>query len=71
VATVKTFYAACYQVQVPATGRSLVWMSPTECGVSGYDREASTMGRFRFTRGCCAMAKKKIFFTCLFVMQFD
>jgi len=27
----------CYQVQVPATGRSLVQRSPIECGVYGED----------------------------------
>jgi hypothetical protein len=33
----------CCQVQVAATARSLVQRSPTECGVSEWDREASTM----------------------------
>jgi hypothetical protein len=31
----------CCQVEVSATGRSLVQRSPTECGVSECDREAS------------------------------
>jgi len=31
--------------EVSATGRSFVQRSPTECGVSEYDREASTMRR--------------------------
>ena len=33
------------QVEVPATGRSLVQKSPTECGVSEYDLETSTTRR--------------------------
>jgi hypothetical protein len=33
----------CCQVEVSATGRSLVRRSPTECGVPECDREASTM----------------------------
>jgi hypothetical protein len=35
----------CCQVEVSVTGRSLVQRSPTECGVSECDREASTMRR--------------------------
>ena len=35
----------CFQVEVSATGRSLVQRSPTDCGVSEYDREASIMKR--------------------------
>ena len=31
----------CCQVEVSATGRSLVQRSPTECGVSEYDRRTS------------------------------
>ena len=34
----------CCQVEVSASGRSLVQRSPTECGVSEYDRKASIMG---------------------------
>ena len=30
----------CFQVKVSAMGRSLVQGSPTECGVSEYDRES-------------------------------
>ena len=48
----------CCQVEVSATGWSLVQRSPTECGVSECDREASIMRRPRPTRGCCAMKKK-------------
>jgi hypothetical protein len=35
----------CWQVEVSATGRSLVQRSPTDCGVSECDREASIMRR--------------------------
>jgi hypothetical protein len=35
----------CCQVEVSATGWSLIQGSPTECGVSECDREASTMRR--------------------------
>jgi hypothetical protein len=49
----------CCQVEVSATGWSLVQRSPTECGVSEGDREVSIM-RSRTTRGCCAFGKKKI-----------
>jgi hypothetical protein len=42
----------CYQVKVYASGWSLVQRSPTECGMSKCDREASIMRRPRPTRGC-------------------
>jgi hypothetical protein len=48
----------CRQVEVSATGGSLVQRSPTECGVSECDREASTMRRPWPTRGCRATKKK-------------
>jgi hypothetical protein len=35
----------CCQVEVSASGRSLAHRSPTECGVSECDREASTVRR--------------------------
>jgi hypothetical protein len=44
----------CCQVEVFASGWSLVQRSPTECGVSECDREASVMRRPWPTRGCCA-----------------
>jgi hypothetical protein len=47
----------CRQVEVSATGRSLVQRSPTECGVSECDREASIVRRPWPIRGCCAMGK--------------
>jgi hypothetical protein len=34
----------CFQVEVSASGQSLGQKSPTECGVSEHDREASIMG---------------------------
>jgi hypothetical protein len=43
----------CSHVEVSATGRLLVERSPTECGVSECDREASKMKSWP-TRGCCA-----------------
>jgi hypothetical protein len=46
----------CCQVEVSATGRSLVQGSPTECGVR--DIEASTMRRPRPTRGTRVMGKE-------------
>jgi hypothetical protein len=42
----------CCQVEVSATSWSLVQRSPTECGVSEGDREASIMRRPRPPRGC-------------------
>jgi hypothetical protein len=38
------------QLEVSATGRSLVQGSPTECGESGCDREATIMRRLRPTK---------------------
>ena len=49
----------CYQVEVSATGLSLVHRTPTECGVSECDREASTMRRPWCNRVCRAMGRKK------------
>ena len=48
----------CYQVEVSASGRSLVHWSPTECGVSEYHREASILRRPWPTGGCYAMVKE-------------
>ena len=47
----------CCQVEVSASRLSLVQRSPTECGVSECDREASIMRRPWPTRGYCAMKK--------------
>ena len=46
------------QVEVSASGWSLIQRSPTECGVSECDREASIMRRPCPTRGWCAMGGK-------------
>ena len=43
------------QVEVFASGWSFVQRSPTECGVSEYNREAWIMRRFWPIRGYCAM----------------
>jgi hypothetical protein len=48
----------CCQVEVSVSGRSLVQRSPTECGVSECDREASMMRRPWPTGGCCAKKKR-------------
>jgi hypothetical protein len=50
----------CCQVEVSTSGWSLVQRSPTFCGVSECDREASIMRRPWPTRGCCAMGKKRL-----------
>ena len=39
------FSVVCCQAEITATGWSLVQRSPTDCGVSECDREASTMRR--------------------------
>jgi len=46
----------CCQVEVSATGWSLVQRSPTECGVSECDRDVSIMKMALPTRSCCAMS---------------
>ena len=45
----------CCQVEVSASGCSLVQRSPTVCGMSECDREVSTVRRPWPTRGTCAM----------------
>jgi hypothetical protein len=45
----------CCKVEVSATDRSLMQRSPTECGVSRCDREASTMRRPWPTSSCRAI----------------
>ena len=40
----------CCLVELSATGRSLIQRSPTDCGVSEFDLETSTMRRRRLTR---------------------
>jgi hypothetical protein len=48
----------CCQVEVSASGWSLVQRCPTDCGVSECDREASTVRRPWPTRGCCDIGEK-------------
>jgi len=47
----------CWQVKVSVSGQSLVQRSPTECGVSECDCEASIM-RPWCTSGCLAIKKR-------------
>jgi hypothetical protein len=49
----------CVLVEVSVSGWSLVQRSPTECGVSNCDGEASIMSRLWLTRGCCTTENKK------------
>ena len=49
----------CCQVDVSATGRSLIQRSPTECGVSECDRGASIMRRLKPTRAVAPCKKCK------------
>jgi hypothetical protein len=51
-------YVVCCQVEVSASGLSLVQRNPTECGVSECDREASTMRRPWPTRAVKLWKKK-------------
>jgi hypothetical protein len=44
--------------RVSVTGRSLVQRSPTDCGVSEWDHEASIMMRSWPTRGCRATGER-------------
>jgi hypothetical protein len=51
----------CYcQVELSASGWSLVQRSPTECGVSECNREASIMTIPWPTRACRAIGKKNM-----------
>ena len=61
----------CCQVEVSASGCSLVQRSPTECGVSGCDREALTLRRLWPTGSCYSkknlvLRKNKIFKSIIF-----
>jgi len=49
----------CCQAEVSATGRSLVQRSPTQCGVSEYDRGTQQI-RLNRTMGCGTMRKCNI-----------
>jgi len=48
----------CCQVEVSASGWSLVWRSPTECGVFDCNHEASIVRRPWPIKGCCTMKNK-------------
>jgi hypothetical protein len=48
----------CYEVEVSATGKSLVQRSPTECVVSECDRKASIIRKPSTTEESCAMQRK-------------
>jgi hypothetical protein len=52
----------CCQVEISASGWSLVQRSPTECClcVCVCDREASIMRRSSRSKGCCAMERSKV-----------
>jgi hypothetical protein len=58
----------CCQIEVSAKSWSLVQSSPTECGISECDLEASIMRRTWPTRGCCDKKKRNrpilLFFPC-------
>ena len=55
----------CSQVEVSASGLSLIHRSPTECSVSEYDREDSVMRRPQPTSGCGSTEnKKKLYYVC-------
>jgi len=49
----------CRQIQLSASGRSLVLNSPAECHVSECDLEASIMRRLWPTRDRCAMERSE------------
>jgi len=50
----------CCEIEVSASSWSLVKRSPTECGVSECDREASIIRRPWPTGGCCGMGGKQL-----------
>jgi hypothetical protein len=49
--------AVCCKVEVSASNLSLIQSSPTECGVSECDREASIMKKPWPTRGSSSMKR--------------
>ena len=55
------FNAVCCQLEVSASGWSLVQRSPTECGVPEWDHEASVMLKPWSTWDCRAMTKQRIY----------
>jgi len=48
------------QVEIFALGWSLLWRSPTDCGVSKFDHESPIMSSPWLTRDCCTMEKKNV-----------
>jgi hypothetical protein len=50
-------FCECCQVEVPATGRSHIQRSRTECGVSERVRETSIIVRSWPSRGCCTLGE--------------
>jgi hypothetical protein len=50
----------CCQIQVSGSGWSLIQRSPTECGVSECDREATIKRKTWPTGDCCAMGDTNI-----------
>jgi hypothetical protein len=60
----------CCQVEVSASGWSLIQRIPTECCVSECDRGASIMRRPWPTRGCCARGGRNIAISSLSITTF-
>jgi len=58
------------QVELPASGCSLVQRIPTECGVSECDREARIVRRPWLAGGCWAMGKAMIEVSSLVLLQY-
>jgi len=48
------------QVEIFALGWSLVWRSPTNCGVCKFDHESPIMRNPWPTRGCYTMENKNV-----------
>ena len=60
-------FVVCCQVEVSATGWSLVQSSPTDCGVSECDREASIVRRLRPTKAFEQLEKLNVMRTMVIV----
>jgi hypothetical protein len=61
-------WVLCCQVEFSASGWSLVQRSPTECGASECDREASIMRRTWPARGCWAVGERLFRLYCVNVL---
>ena len=57
------------QIQVSASGWSLVQRSPTDCGVSEYEREASTTRSSLPIRGCLVMVRTLLILSSTCIVQ--